>query len=291
MKPMLAAKLDDPHDLSFPVLASPKLDGIRCLIINGVPVSRNLKEIPNKVVFEMLKGLPAMDGELIVGEPRGNDVFNRTSSGVMSRDGAPKFKYWVFDALMRDPTQPFNQRLEVAKSYAGSCGQFVQIVPHKLIKSVEALLEYEAAMLLAGYEGIMIRDPSGPYKHGRSTAREGWLLKLKRFEDGEAKVIGFVEQEHNENEQTKDELGRAKRSSAKAGKRAANTLGALIVKETATDVQFNIGAGFSKDDRSHIWSNRGSFLGRLVKYKHQPTGVKDAPRFPVFLGWRDEADT
>ena len=291
MKPMLAAKLDDPHDLSFPVLASPKLDGIRCLIINGVPVSRNLKEIPNRIVFEMLKGLPAMDGELIVGEPRGNDVFNRTSSGIMSRDGAPKFKYWVFDALTRDPTLGFNQRLELAKSYANSSGQFVQLVQHKLIKTVDALLEYEAAMLLAGYEGIMLRDPSGPYKHGRSTAREGWLLKLKRFEDGEAKVIGFVEQEHNENEQTKDNLGRAKRSSAKAGKRAANTLGAIIVQETTTGVQFNIGTGFSESDRADIWENRGSFLGRLVKYKHQPTGVKDAPRFPVFLGWRDEADT
>lgn len=292
MKPMLAGKLEDPNQLSFPVLASPKLDGVRCLIIAGTPVSRNLKPIPNLMVQDVLGGLPSMDGELVVGPPAAKDVFQRTTSGVMSRDGAPSFTYWVFDTLTASP-YPFAQRLEMAKSYAGASGKNVQFVAHKLIKSVDALLEYEAKMLLAGYEGIMIRDPSGPYKFGRSTAREGWLLKMKRFEDAEAKVIGFVEKEHNDNPLEKDALGHAKRSSHKAGKRLAGTLGALVVVDTETGVQFNIGSGFSESQRLDIWTGRsgpGSLLGRRVKYRYQPTGVKEAPRFPTFLGVRDEAD-
>lgn len=290
MKPMLAGKLEDPHKLNFPVLASPKLDGVRCLIINGQAVSRNMKPIPNNVVSDILHGLPPMDGELIVGDPKAPDAFNRTSSGVMSHDGIPKFKFWVFDALTKDSTMPFKERLILAKSYANSCGKNVQFVEHKLIKNVDDLLEYEAQMLLAGFEGIMIRDPDGPYKHGRSTAREGWLLKLKRFEDSEAKITGFDELEHNTNEQTRDALGRAERSSRKSGKVLADTLGALVVQDTVTGVDFKIGTGFSEAQRSDIWENRGRLLGSLVKYRFQPTGVKDAPRFPSFLGFRDEAD-
>lgn len=289
MKPMLAGKVDDPHTLRYPLLVSPKLDGVRCLIINGQVFSRNMKLIPNEVIRDILGGLPPMDGELIVGDPKAKDVFQRTMSEVMRRDGAPHFRFWVFDALTRAPT-PFSERLELAKSYAGSCGKNVQLVGHKLVKTAEQLLEYEAQMLLAGYEGVMVRDPAGPYKQGRSTLREGWLLKLKRFEDSEAEILGFEELEHNNNEQTRDELGRAKRSSHKAGRKAADTLGALAVQDTVTGQRFKIGTGFSEAQRADIWSKRRSLLGRLVKYRFQPTGVKDAPRFPSFLGFRDEAD-
>lgn len=290
MKPMLASKLEHPEKLRFPVLASPKLDGIRCLIINGQAVSRNLKPIPNMVVSEILRGLPPMDGELIVGPPGAADVFNRTSSGVMSKDGIPKFTYWVFDALTANP-MPFKYRLVLAKSYANASGNTVKFVAHKIISNLEELNEYEAQMLLAGYEGIMVRDPGGPYKQGRSTEREGWLLKVKRFEDAEAKIIGFQELEHNNNERTTDELGRAKRSSHKANKQAANKLGAFIVQRASDEQVFNIGTGFTEVERVDFWERRGSLLGKLVKYSFQPAGVKDAPRFPVFLGMRDEADT
>lgn len=289
MKPMLAGKLEDPHKLNFPVLASPKLDGVRCLVVNGQAVSRNMKPIPNAAISEMLRGMPPVDGELIVGKPGAPDVFQRTSSGVMSRDGIPKFRFWVFDALTRDPAMPFKDRLDLAKSYVNGYEHSMHVA-HKLIKSVEQLLEYEAQMLLAGYEGIMIRDPAGPYKHGRSTAREGWLLKLKRFEDSEAKIIGFQELEVNNNEQTRDELGRAKRSSHKAGKVGADTLGALVVQGLATKQSFNIGTGFTEAQRADIWRRRGQLLGAVVKFRYQPTGVKDAPRFPSFLGFRHEDD-
>lgn len=290
MKPMLASKLDDPAKLKFPVYVSPKLDGVRCIIHEERPYSRNLKLIPNNVVQDILSGLPPMDGELICGPPTAPDVFQRTSSGVMSKEGIPHFKFYVFDCITRAP-MPFKERLELAGSYTRSSPKLVMMVPHKLVHKAEALLDYEAEQLLAGYEGIMIRDPAGLYKQGRSTVREGGLLKLKRFEDSEAKVLGFVEKEHNQNEQTRDELGRAKRSSHKAGKVGADTLGALVVQDVVSGQRFNIGTGFSESERADIWGKQGSFLGRLVKYRYQSTGVKDAPRFPTFAGWRDPADT
>lgn len=71
MKPMLSATLEDPLRLTWPVLGSPKLDGLRCIIKDGMALSRNLKPFRNKFVQEQLSTLPnGLDGELIVGSPR-----------------------------------------------------------------------------------------------------------------------------------------------------------------------------------------------------------------------------
>lgn len=291
MKPLLAATVEDEAKLSFPLMASPKLDGIRCLIVDRRPMSRNMKAIQNGHIFDTLYDLdlPDLDGELIVGNPKAADVFNRTSSGVMSRDGQPKFAYYVFDRTDK-AADSFRQRLTDVSGIVRDKGGVLRIVPHKDIRSAEELAKYETQMLIAGYEGVMLRDPRGIYKFGRSTLREGILMKLKRFLDSEAKVIGFVERMHNMNEQTRDELGRAKRSSAQAGKIATNTLGALKVRDRTTKVEFEIGTGFDDVERAHIWHERDKYMGKIVKYKYQPVGVKDKPRFPVWLGWRDVAD-
>lgn len=299
MKPMLAATIDDVAKLKFPLLASPKLDGIRCLIIDGVPHSRNLKPIQNLYIRSMLHGLGGLDGELIVGDPKADDCFNRSTSGVMSRDGEPKFQFYVFDVWDHTPGLQFEDRLKLAKtSLATGDGKphpFCRHVTHKKVKSAEELLAYETQMLLAGFEGVMVRDPTGPYKEGRATLREGYLSKLKRFADGEAEIIGFVEQQRNDNEKTEDELGRAKRSSAKAGKVGKGTLGALEVRDIDSGVEFEIGTGFDDALRQQIWDTRfngpmSSWLNRVIKYKHQPVGAVDKPRFPVYLGVRDLRD-
>jgi DNA ligase 1 len=290
MKPMLAYTVEDVHKLVYPVLASPKLDGIRCLIKDNQAFSRNFKLIPNRHMQLFLSTFAGngLDGELIVGPPRGEGVFNRSTSGVMSRDGGPKFKYYVFDDFS-DPYKPFIERLQVAKNKALG-NAIIAPVAHKLIKSAEELLDYEAKRLLDGYEGVMVRDPNGMYKFGRSTAREALLGKVKRFEDSEAVIVGFVEQMENTNEKTLDELGRSKRSSAQAGKVPKGTLGTLEVRDIHNAVSFEIGTGLDDAQRLEIWNNRKKYMGKVVKYKSQPSGAKDKPRFPVFLGFRDKID-
>lgn len=158
-----------------------------------------------------------------------------------------------------------------------------------------------------GYEGAILRKPGSPYKHGRSTVKEGYLLKLKRFVDGEARVIGVTELMHNGNEATVNELGRTARSHSKAGMVPTGTMGTLIVRDVKTGVEFEIGTGFTAEERASFWpsvirvigktnDNRdifdaGPLTGRLAKYKHFLVGTKDKPRHPVFIGWRDRRDT
>lgn len=287
MKPMLASPAGEL--LRLPALLSPKLDGIRCLIIDGVAVGRSLKPLPNKYVQKIFgrPELNGLDGELIVGLPTAKDVFQQTSSGVMSIEGEPEVMFHVFDDFIE--SGGFSRRLHTAHRRIHK-KKFCYPVDHHLIQVAADLNQWEQDYLTMGYEGVMLRHPDGPYKHGRSTAKEAWLLKVKRFEDSEARIIGFSELMHNANEAKRNELGHLERSSHKAGKVGRQTLGALTVKDLKTGVEFDIGTGFTADQRQLLWVQADNLVGKVVKYKYQPTGVKEKPRFPVFIGFRDKVD-
>jgi len=284
MKPMLAAKVDNIAQLHFPLYASPKIDGIRCIVINGQALSRTLKPIPNHHIRSLLQlhkdQLEGFDGELKAGS-----TFQDVSSSVMSHDGVPSFIYCIFDHIS---SGSFASRY-LAKPFPDLT--FTSRVPQILIETTTHLEELESEYILQGYEGVMLRRADGydQYKYGRSTFNEGYLLKLKRFEDDEATVVAFTEQFHNSNKLEQDERGYAKRSSQQEGMVPVDTLGALIV-ESPTFGLFHIGTGFTASDRATIWNNRSKYKGRLVKFKYQKCGTKDKPRIPVFLGFRDIID-
>ncbi len=291
-KPILAGKLTPNTVLQFPVLASTKLDGIRCCIINGTAVSRTLKLIPNKHIQELLSKpeYNGLDGELILGDTTHPDCFRRTTSAVMSHDKPiDGFHYHVFDDFT-DPTMPFVDRLQSICDRVRDMPEFIQVVRHEWILNTDELQQYEQAKVESGAEGIMIRSQHGKYKHGRSTEKEQILLKVKRFSDSEAIVLGFEELCHNDNVATIDATGHSKRSSNQANKRAAGTLGHLIVKDVVTGVQFGIGTGFNAADRQIIWDARTGYIGKTIKYKYFPVGTFERPRHPVWLGWRSPID-
>lgn len=285
-RPMLATDADL-SKLRFPLLASAKLDGVRAVVRDGVVYSRSNKPIPNAGVQTALKSFESLDGELICGDPTSKSCYRDTVSVVMSHDKpAADVRFFVFDHVSRQNT-PYAER---CKSFA-DLRQFPRLVRHQqvLCASLEDVLDYETECLEAGYEGLILRDPNAPYKNGRSTVNEGFLLKLKRFVDSEAEIVGFEERMHNGNEATTNELGRTKRSSHKDGKTGRGDLGALILKRP-DGVTFNCGTGFDDGLRQDIWDNQRKYLGKIAKYKHFEIGAKDLPRHPVFLGLRDRRD-
>ena len=101
------------------------------------------------------------------------------------------------------------------------------------IRDAAQLAAYEEKCLAEGYEGVMIRTPDSPYKCGRSTEREGWLLKIKRFEDDEAVVLETYEGLSNLNPAERDAFGRTKRSSCKENKVGRGELGGFVVQSDA----------------------------------------------------------
>lgn len=292
MKPMLAVQA--PSELTFPLYASAKLDGVRAVIQHGLCLSRKMIQIPNEYIQSVLGSdkLNGLDGELTVGPANAPDVMQRTMSAVMTRAGQPDFVYWVFD-FWTSPDMPYSERLQIMEraDRDGAIGGPIQLLQQTLVHNDAELRAYERATLEMGFEGVMVRKPRGLYKYGRSTAKEGHLLKVKRFVDGEAVVIGFTELMHNGNEATTDNTGASKRSTNSEGMVPMRTLGALNVMDCVTKALFSIGTGFKEAERQHIWDNGSSYLGKIAVYKHfEQTGVKDAPRFPVFKGFRDARD-
>ncbi|HQG29101.1 MAG TPA: ATP-dependent DNA ligase, partial [Candidatus Ozemobacteraceae bacterium] len=97
------------------------------------------------------------------------------------------------------------------------------------------------------------------------------------------------ERMHNANEATVNALGHTERSSHKENKSGRGDLGALILT-TEDGLEFNCGTGFDNATRREIWDNRDQYMGQFAKIKSFLIGVKDKPRFPVFLGFRDASD-
>ena len=284
-KPLLAAPVDL-NKMKFPVLVSPKLDGIRAINHPTLGlVSRNLKPIPNEYIRGQAERFPAwLDGELMLMKEDGKPLpFSDITSGVMSRKGEPNFKFAVFDMVMSG-AEPFWKRLGVVNEWVRNGPENLATVEHKIIHNLDALLEYEEATVGQGWEGVMLRDPEGRYKFGRSTVNEGILLKMKRFHDDEATVVGVVERMINNNEQTRDALGYAKRSSHKDNKTPAGDLGALVCEYKG--VQFELGTGFTSHQRKELWLDRDSLTGQRVTFKYQEISKDGVPRFPVFLRFR-----
>lgn len=288
-KPTLAVNADLTK-IKYPVYASAKLDGIRCAIVDGKALSRTLKPIPNRYIYDLLSHpvLNGLDGELIIGDPTSPTCYQTTVSGVMSHDGAPDFHFYVFDDYLKPGG--FKERLATLRSCYDSNRGIGRLLPQTLIHNEAELQAYEAKCIEQGYEGIILRSPSAPYKYGRSTVNEGYLLKVKRFEDSEAEIIGFEEEMFNGNEAETNELGRTKRSTAKAGLSGKGTLGAFLVRDVHTGVEFAVGTGLTAEQRAAAWGDRDRLVGSLIKYKFFNVGVVAKPRHPVFIGYRDPID-
>jgi len=293
-KPMLAhSKSPDPETLDYPVLVQPKLDGIRAVVKGGRLLSRTLKPIPNASIRAVLEQpqFEGLDGELIVGDPTADDCYRRTCSFVMAEDKTDEeWTFYVFDK--HDSDAPVEIRIDSVVRTFGATAPVkhpnIETIMTSPALSAEALAAVEASCIAHGYEGVIIRTLGSAYKFGRSGKR-GPLLKLKRYIDYEAEVVGVVEELHNGNEARTNELGRTERSSHAENKTGKGTLGALIVRAINgphEGVEFKVGTGFTAEQRADLWYAEDC-IGRVVKIKSFPVGTKDRPRHPVWLGWRD----
>lgn len=194
-RPMLAAKATDEElqalfKRGHSFLLSPKIDGIRALVVNGQLVSRTMKPIRNYHTQQLFgrPELEGLDGELVVGTAHDKNLMQQTSSGVMSYNGQPDVWFYVFDRW--DQQQYFSSRLDAASRIANSDANCIAL-SHHLVWSYDDMLEQEEKYLSMGYEGVMLRHPNGPYKQNRSTLKEAYLVKVKRFHDAEAVVLDW----------------------------------------------------------------------------------------------------
>lgn len=177
-----------------------KLDGIRCLLHledgvprlqsrNGRPYAQRLPGVADAVARQASTDLIA-DGELVTFED-GVTSFPRLQQ-LLTRPGPVDTGVWlyVFDLLWstgRDlrssPLQERKQRLEQALAFDGP----VRCTAHQVADHdrQDALL---AAACQRGWEGLIAKRPTAPYRSGRSRA---WR-KLPCLTRGRFVVVGWT---------------------------------------------------------------------------------------------------
>lgn len=274
-----------------PLIVSPKEDGIRLQVCGSIGYSgRQGKQLPNEYIqsfIQMQLSGAFLDGEIVCLDQNNErlpfaDIIFPTGeriSGIesllMTRSGAPNFRYLVFDDLTH-PFMSYSMRLMMAKNqidflHTRGLQKYIQMMPFWTAYCVKDLVLFEQRCVDSGYEGICVRHTTGPYKEGRSTLNERFLLKHKRFTDDEAYIIG-MEPLYSEVEQcTKD------------------TMGSLVCRSAKFDEEFNIGTGFTPQMRKWFWDHYESVCNPPSKctYKYQPHGTRDRPRSPVFKNLRN----
>jgi DNA ligase-1 len=305
LKPMLASDYEE-EKLRFPLLVQPKVDGVRALNLAGKLTGRSLKAHKNRHVTDLFSGpkYQGLDGELVlVGYEHHPDACRLTSSAVGTIEGQPSVEWWVFDYITQENSaMSYEVRYEQLRTLLHFLGDpRVKLMPSWRVENLGQVEQADEYFLAKGFEGTILRDPFGKYKSGRSTAREGGLLRIKRFVEEDGIVVSLTEGESNGNEAKTNELGQTERSSHQANMTPNGMVGTLevrLIKDVAmgkvtlkSGTMVTVSAGsMPHEDRLHFFRNQSEILGKTIKFKFFPKGVKDKPRFPTFQCIRNEND-
>ena len=237
---------------------SEKYDGVRGYWDGTALISRGGERIPAPAWFT--QGWPStpMDGELWAGRGRFSHAQSTTAPNRQqpADDTAWRaMRYMVFD-LPAHPG-PFDERLPALQAAVARIGQpWVQAVPQQRVATDAQLQAWMQRVVRGGGEGLMLHKGSAPYRSGRNDD----LLKLKPFEDAEARVLAHV-----------------------PGKgRHAGQMGALWV-QTPEGLRFRLGSGFSDADRS-----APPAIGSWVTYRFRGRHDSGLPRFASFVRVRED---
>ncbi len=314
MKPMLASDYIE-SKLKFPVIIEPKIDGVRGLNMTGTMTGRSLKKHANKHVTEYFSHslLAGFDGEMAAEHECHPDLCRLTTSALNTIQGTPWILWHVFDYVTPETVDlPYAERLiamtkrvaELSMTPASAeLATHLRCIKAVLCRDLEQLNRQEEEWLSMGYEGVIIRDPNGKHKQGRSTPTEGGLLRIKRFVDFEIRVERVIEGETNTNEAQINELGLQFRSTHQDNMVPNGLVGAIegtIIKDVfgingellfSAGQLVRVGAGrMTKAEREKYMRHPELIVGKIAKCKMFPKGIKDKMRFPNFQCLRSEAD-
>lgn len=216
-----------------------------------------------------------LDGELTLLDKGNLDskAQYKETMKISRKDGIKHgLKMLVFDMLTATEfetqtcTRPYSVRRNCLDKINLLGAKYFEVLPILYIgRDSSIITKYLNELTAAGEEGVMINIYDAPYEFKRSNV----LLKVKRMNDMDLRVIGFEEGEG----------------------RLAGMLGAIYVKYKNNNT-VKVGSGFSDEIRREIWLNKERYLNSIVSVQYfEETSNADGGeslRFPIFLDFRPD---
>jgi len=249
-----------------PYIVQPKLDGDRCRALiddNGVVTLLSSEEniitsVPhiNHAIEKLGLHSVELDGELYTHGMNHQQIHGIASRTVNLHNRMEDLEYHIFD-IVNDMQQWERTNFLFNNIYPLLKGN-LQHVQVRFANNLEDVMFIYDEFIAAGYEGIIVREFNSPYVRKRSNM----VMKFKPKKDDYYTVVGYVEEISIE--------GIPK-----------NSLGALVC--SSGEETFNVGSGFTRDQRNDLWKVKENLIGKVVRvaYQHLTSG-KNIPRFPVF---------
>lgn len=296
-----------------------KHDGVRALNHKSKLLGKAMLPHANKYITKQLSEpyFSGLDGEIINTTVSGQPIdklgftydtkkclFKTTSMLNTINNKTDDWMWYLFDEY--HPTLTYKYRYEqLMQTYrkVNKLTRHVEILPYAEVTSLEQILELEKQVLSNGFEGLIIRNPELPYKEGRST-KQGELLRLKRYITAEA-YISMIEPVYVNNNPSKiNALGLSERSSHIANKKAIEKIGAFVCM-TSEDIydpydgtllikkhtEIVVSASTLLEPfKTQLYYMRYLLIGKPIKFKFFPKGIKDKPRYATFECFMSSAD-
>lgn len=201
-----------------------------------------------------------MDGELWAGRGQFSKAVSTVRQQAPDDDAWRGMRFMVFDLPAQEDT--FNERIPLLNGVISRIDQpWVQAVEQFRMPSHAALQRLLARTVKSGGEGLMLHRGASLYKGERSDD----LLKVKTYEDMEAKVVAHIP-------------GNGK---------YAGMVGALLVEMPGANGKagrrFRLGSGLSDAQRRNPPA-----IGATVSYRFRGLNDSGIPRFASFLRVREE---
>ena len=233
---------------------SEKYDGVRAYWNGHQFISRQGNPYPSPDWFVAGFPLVPLDGELWIARNRFEQLVGTVRQQEPDAQAWRQVRYMVFD--LPASAKPFGQRLEELRRLLGKLDNpYIRLVPQTRVADQGELRALLDEVVAGGGEGLMLHRDDSLYRAARSDD----LLKLKRYEDAEARVVAHL---------------------PGSGK-YAGMLGSLLV-ETEDGLRFRIGTGMSDGQRRNPPA-----VGAIITFTYHGKTRRGVPRFASFLRVRE----
>lgn len=268
--PMLAQDYNKRgKSIVFPCYAQRKLDGVRCVAIQGKGLySRNGKAFSSHLVAlrAEIDSLPAgtiLDGELYADKEHLSfqEIVGLTKKETLKAGDADKLKHMylcVYDMIAPGTNQERKAALDAL--FASRTFTHIKLLPTAICASDSDAKYLHSQFVAEGYEGLILRNMKGLYKVGHRSAD---LQKYKEFLDEEFVIVGFKEGDGIEK-------------------------GCVLWRcATKSGLEFDCRPRGTREDRAALFRSGAAHVGKKLTVRFQEWTTDGVPRFPVGITIRD----